>query len=157
MIKYINKDITTVDKGVIAHGCNTQGVMGSGVAKFLRDKYPEIFPRYFKICNQAANAGKTEELLGEIDVVSVATDLYVVNGFTQHLYGRDGKYATTDAIESVLSRTYMLTALLKLDLFIPKIGAGRGGLNWEQDVEPIVKFFDDSYEDVNTYVCVWAE
>ena len=58
MINYLTKDITTVDRGIIAHGCNCQGVMGSGVARFLRDKYPQIFPEYAKMCVKAINDKK---------------------------------------------------------------------------------------------------
>src|SRR5271167_114181 len=61
-IKYLNKDITTVDEGIIAHGCNCQGVMGSGVARFLRDKYPQIFPYYQDLCGQANLADNADSL-----------------------------------------------------------------------------------------------
>ncbi len=102
--------------------------------------------------------GKEDELLGEVDVVNVATDLYVVNGFTQHLYGYDkGKYAKPEAIESVLATSLMLANLLKVDLYVPKIGCGRGGLSWEHDVEPIFQLFETYYPDTHTYVCTWNE
>lgn len=33
-------------KGIIVHGVNSQGVMGSGVAKQIKDKWPEAYGSY---------------------------------------------------------------------------------------------------------------
>lgn len=160
MLHLVTKDITTVDRGIIVHGCNCQGVMGSGVAKFLRDKYPEIFPSYHERCEFAKNDGDEDVLLGDVDVVNIRKDLFVVNGFTQSFYGkgaRSGKYATEPAITGVLTYTYTLAHILCLPVYAPKIGAGRGGLDWSTEVEPIFQKIDASYPHVNTYICSWAE
>ena len=158
MLVYVNRDITTVSKGIIAHGCNTQGVMGSGVALFLKNKYPQIFPRYREICEDATETQTNEQLLGDVNFVVVAPNLIVANCFTQHLYGYDkGKYARPQAIEDSLATTYAMASIFELDLYIPKIGAGRGGLNWNTDVEPIVKHLSTLDDKIHTYVCTWAE
>jgi O-acetyl-ADP-ribose deacetylase (regulator of RNase III) len=155
-IQYLNKDITTVDRGIIAHGCNTQGVMGSGVAKFLRDKYPSIFPRYAEICAEFKD--NPEHLLGDVVFEVIGEGLVVANCFTQHLYGRNGKFATADAIRDSLAVTYGVAGILELPVYLPKIGAGRGGLDWDTEVEPIVRELSELAQDsINTYVCVWAE
>lgn len=157
MITYLNKDITTVERGIIAHGCNCQGVMGSGVAKFLKDKYPVIFPKYQKICQKAADK-QEDNLLGSVDFVNVAVELFVANCFTQHLYGYDkGKYARPEAIRDSLQVVYAIALLFGLPVYIPKIGAGRGGLSWEIDVEPIISKLATQHKEVHTYVCTWAE
>ena len=64
-----NSNITEVTQGVIVHGCNAQGVMGSGVAKQLRAKYPEIYVDYLDGLEEYS----TENLspLGAVDRKSV--------------------------------------------------------------------------------------
>ena len=37
MIQYKKGDLLSVTKGIIAHGCNAQGVMGSGVALQIKN------------------------------------------------------------------------------------------------------------------------
>lgn len=157
MINYLKKDITTVDRGIIAHGCNAQGVMGSGVARFLRDKYPQIFPVYQKMCEVASIKKREDALLGMVDFVQVGPDLVVANCFTQHLYGRDdGKYARPDAILMSLQRVYARAQVSNtLPVYLPKIGAGLGGLDWETEVEPIVESLAALNPNVDTYVCIW--
>lgn len=42
MIKHIKGDIFQSSADVILHQVNCQGVMGSGVAKQVREKYPDV-------------------------------------------------------------------------------------------------------------------
>lgn len=45
----IKKDITTIDEGVILHQVNCQNAMGSGVAKALFSKWPQIKQNTIKL------------------------------------------------------------------------------------------------------------
>lgn len=155
MITYVNKDITTVERGIVAHGVNCQGVMGSGVAAALRRKYPQIFTVYKLICDMYTK--NPDWMLGLVDIVDINRgldpDLFIVNCFTQERYGRDGqKYADLDAVASSLERCFGLAQGLALPLFIPKIGCGLGGLSWETEVEPVVQKLADKYGMV-VHVC----
>lgn len=149
MINYIEKDVTTLTSGVIAHGVNCQGVMGSGVAKALRDKWPVIFETYSLL-------PKGKPMLGLANMVRVGDrdELFVVNCFTQIFYGVGGKFADPDAIETSLSQAFMWADFYHLPLYMPKIGAGLGGLDWKEEVEPIVEALDTLWSRVDTYVCV---
>jgi hypothetical protein len=42
MVKIVKGDLLKSDCQYIAHGVNCQGVMNSGIAKQIRDKYPEV-------------------------------------------------------------------------------------------------------------------
>lgn len=151
MINYINKDITTVVMGVIAHGVNCQGKMGSGVAKALRAKWPVIYETYSLL-------PKGKPMLGRSNLVRVGPrdELFVVNCYTQLFYGYGGgKYADPKAIDTSLWDAYMWADYYHLPLYMPKIGAGLGGLDWEKDVEPIVEHADTTWSRVDTYVCEW--
>lgn len=43
------KDITSITKGVIMHQVNCQNVMGSGVAKAIYTKYPQVKSEFHKL------------------------------------------------------------------------------------------------------------
>ena len=55
-------DICSVNSGIIVHGCNAQGVMGSGVAKAIRLKYPQVFEDYKNFKNQFGTVKLTEKV-----------------------------------------------------------------------------------------------
>lgn len=151
MIEYVKKDITTVTKGVIAHGVNCQGKMNSGVAKAIRDTWPVVYDEY-KRCG----IGKTK--LGHCNCVSVKGSLWVANCFTQEFYGSSGgPYANVEAIETSLYTAYSWAAYYRVDLYLPKIGAGLGGLDWEIDVFPVIEKLDALWPTVNTYICIFGE
>lgn len=46
-INYIEGDLLLTDCEVIAHQVNSQGVMGSGVAKAIRERWPEVYQEYY--------------------------------------------------------------------------------------------------------------
>jgi len=143
-INYLHKDITTIEYGIIAHGVNCQGVMGSGIAKAIKEKWPQVYIEYKK-----QPVGK--EMLGLINMVYINDNLFVANCYTQLNYGKDGKkYASIDAIEKCLLECIFFSESLALPLYIPKIGCGLGGLDWSTEIELIVNNFA---QDVDINVC----
>lgn len=151
MINYIKKDVTTVDRGVVVHGVNCQGVMGSGVALAVKKKWPRAFERYVKVCEMVSDK---EDLLGLAHMVLVTEGVYVGNLFTQVKYGKDGKkYAVKEAVEMALGDALMHARAMRLPLYMPKIGCGLGGLDWKREVKPIVEHLADEYKDVEINVC----
>lgn len=152
-MKYIKQDISTVTRGIIAHGCNYVGVMGAGVAAVLKSKHPTCFIEYAKWLQKYPDR---KDALGECNIVKINEDLYVANCITQGLQAYDGQLATPEAIRNSLHLVYLESScFLKLPIYLPKIGAGLGGLNWENDVEPIVKQLDTAFDEVDTYICVY--
>jgi len=94
-MKYLQKDITSINRGIIAHGVNCQGAMGSGVAQSLKTKWPKIYSIYMKRPTGAS-------MLGTADIILVdeLAPVYVVNCYTQEFYGRRKvKYASPEAIQ----------------------------------------------------------
>ena len=150
MITFIKKDITTAIGTTIVHGCNAQGVMGSGVAKALRIKWPEIFPPYAELCNKYRN--DLYVLLGTSTIYTdLLTSTNVINGITQVFYGKDGKkYANKEAIRSILIQSAMVALEQTSEsgsmgiVHMPKIGCGLGGLSWKHDVYPVLSEVDDN-------------
>lgn len=121
------------DKSIIIHGCNCQGVMGSGVALEVKNRFPSAYEEYLRFCN---NGFSPKSLLGMIQVNHYDT-FKIINAFTQEQFGTHKRQVSYDAIEEVFSTTnnYMQElAILEnrnYTLYFPKIGAGLGGGNWE--------------------------
>lgn len=84
----------------VCHQVNCQGKMGSGVAKAIREQYPQVYEQYLELYNLYCKYGKQSELLGKTQYVRVykeQTDkpYYIVNMFAQNNYGYDGKQYTS--------------------------------------------------------------
>jgi O-acetyl-ADP-ribose deacetylase (regulator of RNase III) len=155
MIKYVKKDITTVSKGIVAHGCNCQGVMGAGVALAIRKKWPKAFESYVSMCQATADRSM---LLGTALIVNVHASkphhLFVANMFTQEYYGSGGQqYASPGAIATSLHAAVSFASAVGLPVYMPRIGCGLGGLAWERDVQPVVEAVLTEYPDVEIYIC----
>jgi O-acetyl-ADP-ribose deacetylase (regulator of RNase III) len=133
-IQYIQGDLFQTEIKTIAHGCNAQGVMGSGVAKIIREKYPKAYQRYRN------EYEKNNTLhLGTIITVPCRDHLdenkvrVIVNAITQKLYGRDGcRYVSYDAVVESMQAVNRLFEIYGIsEVAMPKIGAGLANGKWE--------------------------
>lgn len=144
-IIYKKGDVTEATEGVFMHGCNCQGVMGSGVAKTVREKFPEAYKRYVDLCLHFARSER-ECLLGDVQGVT-CDDVVVLNAFTQEDfgYGRQIDYeamfvALEDVNECALRHGWAAVAM-------PRIGAGLGGGNW-RIIEAMIEETSTNYQPV---------
>lgn len=114
----------------IAHQVNCQGVMGAGLAKQIRNSYPEVYVNYKKACDNL------NDLLGKIQVIGVGNRRAVVNMFAQDGYGRGGLYTDYSALQSCFVK---LRDSLRGPVAIPRgIGCGLAGGEWDK-VKNIIK------------------
>lgn len=121
-------DILGVESGFIFQSVNCQGVMGSGFAKQIRDKWGIVYDTYKNYCQ-----GKQDfELLGQIVTVPVTDKLTVVNCFNQLYYGRDGKrYTDYCAVKNSLELFSQRRSDISDNCHFPfGFGAGLGGGDW---------------------------
>lgn len=145
MLIYKTGDLLEAEEPIILHGCNARGVMGSGVAKAVRAKYPEAYDDYM-----AMHDGRGLKL-GNVywTWLDYPTGLRIVgNAITQANYGRGGnQYVDYDAIKTVFLWTKdFIThndALPERPIAIPRIGAGLGGGDWDTIAEIIETTMDD--------------
>lgn len=150
MIRYSQTDITAALRGIIAHGCNTSGGFGSGVAGAIRAKWPHVYQAFMK---NVIHKDHRHEQLGLVQYVVIDDNLMVANCYTQLNFGNDGqKYASPDAIYKSLRRCIEFIGESDMPLHIPKIGSGLGGLSWETDVLPLIEQLNDEYPDVDIIV-----
>jgi O-acetyl-ADP-ribose deacetylase (regulator of RNase III) len=161
-VQYIVHDVSKTLEGVVAHGCNCQGVMGSGVALAVRKTWPYAYQRYQEMvaAHRELYHPDMSKLLGLSLIVNVGDDqlsrinsLFVANMYTQNYYGGDGRvYADLDAIYTAMNSTMVFCKGAELPLYIPRIGCGLGGLDWDTQVGPVVEQLQLEH-DVQVYVC----
>lgn len=127
MIHYKQGNLLDVTSGIIVHGCNMQGVMGAGVAKAVKQKYPQCFEVYQHRLRTQYTA------LGGVIYYYSNKDLLIANALTQRYYGsrmREVNYAAiVNSFQHILSHRSKFGINLKTINF-PKIGAGLGGGDW---------------------------
>lgn len=145
MIKIIDGDLLDSTADIICHQVNCQGKMNSGVAKQIREKYPEVFRAYQSLCNTYVKC--KDSLLGDCQVVETHDGRYIANLFGQLWYGYDGKqYTDLQALKRsmIKLRNICNLSLENITVAIPyKLGACRGGANWEDVYSIIEEVFKD--------------
>jgi len=126
MINYVTGDLLGAAQRVIIHGCNAQGVMGSGVARQIRQRWPNVYELY------ALRHRVFGLELGEIVPVGTPDGKVVVNCITQDSFGRDGnRYVDYDAIAACMERVNACAGQWgATEIAMPRIGAGLGGGDW---------------------------
>ena len=95
MIKHIKCDIFESGADIICHQVNCQGVMGSGIAKQVRDKYPWVYAHYKRLCDDVRESSSLDRLLGGPQLVFINERQAVANCFGQLNYGYGGQRYTS--------------------------------------------------------------
>ena len=120
------------------------GRMGSGIAKTMREKFPNVYVEYMAKCN--AEGATPDGLLGDAQFVFCGEQT-VVNMFAQRNYGYDGMlYTNYEAFQSCLKQIRKYIPVGKTIAFPYRIGCGLGGGKWEIVVAMIQKELGDDYE-----------
>lgn len=141
-IKFIKRDVCDVEHGIVAQGVNCQGVMGSGVAKVLRAKDERVFEVYKRVCDfYADDRASMLGMVSMVDIGPIEGELYIANCFTQEFYGKDGKkYASLAAVKEALLSVLDIGMGAELPVYMPRIGCGLGGLDWDTEVGPALEY-----------------
>lgn len=153
MIKVINGSILNAKTDFIMHQVNCQSVMGSGVAKVLRD-FDEGIYNHYKIVSEHRKLHNIP-LLGDNDyywIMNHDKNQCIVSMFAQDKYGYDGKqYTDYEAFRTCLRQFKASWSawvedidknnnkiLRRTSVALPyNIGCGRGGGDWEEILEII--------------------
>lgn len=144
MIQFIERgDIFNIN-GVnnYAHGCNCAGAMGKGIALQFKNKYPKMYSEYRAMCKDGLfNPG----------------DVFDYNYGNGHIYnlGTQVSWKTKARLEYIENSVGRMLELAASDnvtkIALPAIGAGLGGLNWN-DVKEILNKVSENYPDIELYV-----
>ncbi|MEN7550935.1 macro domain-containing protein [Rapidithrix thailandica] len=124
MIREITGDLIlqAQDFDVIVHGANCFCTMGSGIARQIRQTFPEAFE-----VDQQTTKGDRDKL-GTLTFTQ-NTHPIVVNAYTQYRYGRDKMHCDYEAVKSCMQALKQQFSGKKIGM--PLIGAGLAGGDWE--------------------------
>lgn len=128
MLKYVKGDLLEAKEDFICHQVNCMGVMGSGVAKQIADKWPKVKCMYRKLCSLFPPEARSI-LLGRIQAVQINETQQVINIFGQCDYGRDRKrvYTDYDALEQAF---FSIRRRNKSYAFPYRFGCGLANGDW---------------------------
>ena len=150
MVNYVKGNLLDSACDYICHQVNCQGVMGSGVARQIRERWPEVYEDYYHHCEGWFSPEDTRHsVFGTIDIVKLrdGSGRHVVNMYAQSNYGYDGKrYTSYDAFASTLC--YITEKVPRgNEIAFPKnIGCGLGGGNWKVISALIEEILGDDYD-----------
>lgn len=146
-----NGDLLKSGADYICHQVNCQGIMGSGVARAIKEAYPIVYRKYmnaakWKDIGFGDKQADWDYMLGSIQLVDINDTQCVINMFCQRYYGNDGiRYTSYDAF---------WTALNDIAYNVPKgssisfpygIGCVRGGANWNIILAMITEVLGKDY------------
>lgn len=147
MIKIVEGNILNAPDDIICHQVNCQGVMGSGLAKQIRNKYPEVYTNY-----RSYLINYTGKILGSVNSVLCHDGKIVFNLFGQDKYGRDKQYTDYEALKSALSSLNLFASYKKLSIAIPyNLGCGLAGGDWNI----VYKIIKDVFRYSNATVTIY--
>lgn len=144
MVTYIEYGNIFTLEGILnyAHGCNCAGAMGKGIALQFRDKFPVMYQQYKEMCKE----GKFS--LGDVFTYNHNNKI-IFNLGTQKTWKTK---ADIKAIETALMKMMEYANHNKVyKIALPKIGAGLGGLNWD-DVKNVIDKVARSFPNVDLFV-----
>ncbi len=133
MIVHKSGNLFDTELNAIAHGVNTHGVMGAGIAKSFRSLYPQNYEMYQLAC-------KTGRLKPGGSFTWYEKGRFIYNIASQD---RPGKFASLKWLRSGLRAAILHAKKSGTNaLAIPRIGAGIGGLEWEDVLELMTELAD---------------
>ncbi|MGL5190517.1 MAG: macro domain-containing protein [Cetobacterium sp.] len=131
----VNGNILNVKSGIIVHQVNCMGVMGAGLAKQIKDKYPNVYYDYKDYCKTYDN------ILGDVYASRVDDKLMIIHLFGQYSYGRNKKQTDYDAFEKALIMLKQIDDGKNTFYFPYGIGCGLAGGDWNVISSLIDRYF----------------
>ena len=113
---------------------NRNGVMGKGIALQFKKKYPELFDEYRLACKR-----KQIYIGGDLfiwDFVDLYKPRKVLCFATKEDWWQPSKLVWIERGLETFSKTYKMFGITSIAF--PKLGCNNGGLDWENDVKPLM-------------------
>jgi O-acetyl-ADP-ribose deacetylase (regulator of RNase III) len=138
----IQGNIFDCTQDIIVHQTNCLGVMGTGLALQVKQKYPKVFNAYYHYCKTT----QAKDLLGTTLICEADDGKYIANLFGQFNYG-DGLQTDYDSFKTALQEIHDFAKENGLSVALPyKIGCGLGGGDWDVILDIITQIFNDNVQ-----------
>jgi len=143
-MEIVNGNLLEAPENILVHQTNCMGVMGSGIAKQVKEKYPEVFNGYYNYCK----TNTVENILGTALICEADDGKLIANVFGQVNYGTDKIYTDYEALRKGLEEVKVFADQHFLSVALPyNIGCGRAGGDWEI----VSKIIEEVFGDVKLY------
>ena len=141
MITFMTGDIFQGEHEVLVNDINCAGKMDIGMGIILKDKYPNMFRQYEKLCaSKIIRPGNTWVYETSRDIPK-----YIFNAATQyHWKDRADLDWVIKCYQSIVSN---IVSRKVTDIAVPPLGCGAGGLRWK-----IVRQYAEKALDGDPYV-----
>ncbi|MDD5567675.1 MAG: macro domain-containing protein [Candidatus Omnitrophica bacterium] len=142
MIRFLKGDIFQSKTQTLVATVNCVGIMGKGLAKEFRQRFPEMYKEYAKACKkgelQRGRLYLYKDLHGQILCFPTKDNW---KGPSKYEFIEDGLKALTKNYEK-----WGITSIA-----IPPLGCGMGGLNWDKVRDLIEKHLSKLPIDIEVY------
>lgn len=141
-VRYVSGNIFDSSAEVLVNPVNTKGVMGKGLARQFKGRFPDMFEEYRKTCQSGRlHPGDLHVYDKSVPVImNLATkDHWIDPSNYDYIY--DGLHALRYDLES---REYKSCA-------IPALGCGNGRLDWGKVRDLIEEVLSSTSVDIEVY------
>lgn len=154
MVNYVKGNLLDSNCDYICHQVNCQGVMNSGIARQIRERWPEVYYSYKDTYDSYYIHKGITKLLGSVDIAMITCSTQtVLNMFAQNTCGYDGaRYTSYDAFSNCLNEIRSIVPKDKTIGFPKGIGCGLGGGDWRVISALIEEILG---EDFDVYIYEW--
>ena len=150
MIKIVDGDLLQANVPLIAHQTNCLGVMGAGIAKAIKNKWPNVYTQYKDFCK---DFNYSRVLLGDAQIcktndtpIKYVANLYGEYSYAESVAPNGNRHTDYNALELALSTLQEICHISDIkEIGIPyKLGCGLAGGDWYNVVYPMLrKLFED--------------
>ncbi|MCB4805632.1 O-acetyl-ADP-ribose deacetylase (regulator of RNase III) [Methylobacterium brachiatum] len=131
MITYLRTSLFESPAQTLVNTVNTVGVMGKGIAKEFKDRYPAMYAEYRRVCmNGELTIGRLQLWRGN--------DHWILNFPTKTTWRQPSKIAYLERGLETFSKSYKQMGISSVAF--PPLGCGNGNLDW-WDVKPLMENF----------------
>lgn len=128
MLLFRRTDIMESNAQTVVNTVNCVGVMGKGLAKAFKDRYPAMFEAYVAICDQGLLQPGKLWLWQD-------SDQWVLNFPTKKHWRQPSRLEWIEAGLEKFVREYAARGITEISF--PRLGCGNGNLDWA-DVKPLM-------------------
>jgi O-acetyl-ADP-ribose deacetylase (regulator of RNase III) len=140
MYEITNKSVFNVDAQVIVNAVNTVGVMGAGLALEFKLRYPNMYQDYYERCAK-----------GQVELGKPYLYENVLNFPTKDHWKTPSKTEWIDQGLHHFVRNYENLGIKSIAF--PKLGCGRGGLDWVKIQKMMIHYFEP-LQDIDIKICL---
>lgn len=153
-LEFVNGDILNTHANIIVQSVNHKKVMGSGLAKQIRHKYPNILDDYILMCERYDfNKIAIDGLVYWFGIDSGEYEIqYIASVFGQENYGTDRRHTNYFSLITGLNSVFIYAEKFSLSVALPYgIGCGLGGGDWNV-VLSLIKDALKCYPTLDVYI-----